>query len=102
PVSYHRVNILLHAGASFVLWRVLLMLGVRGAWLGAALWALHPVQVESVAWITDVKSTLSGLFVLLSAFFFVRRLREYSSGNSAKAGTNRWNYSCALLFALLG
>ena len=47
-----------------------------GAWLGAALWALHPVQVESVAWITEMKNTESGLFFLLSILFFVKWLRR--------------------------
>jgi hypothetical protein len=58
-----------------LLWRVLRSLQVPGAWLGAALWALHPVQVESVAWITEMKNTQSGLFFLLSILFFVKWLR---------------------------
>ena len=49
-------------GAAIVLWRVLRLLEIPGAWLGAALWALHPVMVESVAWISEMKNTESGLF----------------------------------------
>jgi len=72
PLPYHLVNILMHAACGFVLWRVLRCLKVRGAWLGAALWALHPVQVESVAWITELKNTQSGLFFLLAILSFAK------------------------------
>jgi hypothetical protein len=72
PMPYHVVNILMHGAAALVLWRVLLRLNVPGAWLGAALWALHPVQVESVAWITEMKNTQSGFLFLLSILFFCR------------------------------
>src|ERR1700756_5272847 len=72
PWSYHLLNVLLHAGSAVLLWRILQQLNVRGAWLGAALWALHPVMVQSVAWITELKNTQSGFFYLLSVFFFLK------------------------------
>ena len=98
PLPYHLVNVLLHGACAVMLWRVLRSLRVRGAWLGAALWALHPVQVESVAWITEMKNTESGLFFLLSILFFVRWLRA----NEADVQTGGvWDYALSLLFAAL-
>jgi protein O-mannosyl-transferase len=80
------------------LWQVLRSLRVPGAWLGAALWALHPVAVESVAWITEMKNTESALFFLLSILFFVRWLRAKELGGRAGSG---WSYALSLLFAAL-
>jgi protein O-mannosyl-transferase len=74
PLPYHLVNVLMHGACAVLLWRVLRSLRVEGAWLGAALWALHPVEVESVAWITEMKNTESALFFLLSILFFVKWL----------------------------
>ena len=74
PLPYHLVNIVMHGACAVLLWRVLRSLRVEGAWLGAALWALHPVEVESVAWIIEMKNTESALFFLLSILFFVKWL----------------------------
>src|SRR5437773_7152010 len=71
PLPYHILNLLMHGGSAVLLWRVLRQLDVRGAWLGAALWALHPVMVQSVAWVTELKNTQSCLFYLLSIFYFL-------------------------------
>jgi len=98
PMPYHLVNVLLHGLGAVVLWRVLRQLQAPGAWLGAALWALHPVMAESVAWITEMKNTESGLFYLLAILFFVKALRAVDL-EKRKA----WdvNYALALLFSAL-
>ncbi|HEX3619812.1 MAG TPA: tetratricopeptide repeat protein [Candidatus Udaeobacter sp.] len=72
PLPYHILNVLMHAVSAILLWRVLRQLNVRGAWLGAALWAIHPVMVQSVAWVTELKNTQSGVFYLLSILFFLK------------------------------
>ena len=73
--GYHVVNVLLHAANAIVLWRLLRRLAVPGAFAAAALWALHPVGVESVAWITEHKNTLSGLLYLTSMWALLRYYR---------------------------
>jgi tetratricopeptide (TPR) repeat protein len=98
PLPYHLVNIAVHAACVILLWRLLQRLNVPGAWLGAALWGMHPVQVESVAWITELKNTQSCLFFLLSVHFF---LRWRNVGADASGRHSEWHYALALLCAAL-
>jgi protein O-mannosyl-transferase len=72
PLGYHVDNIIIHCVNTLILWRILSFLNIKGSWLAAALFAIHPVQVESVAWITERKNLLSGFFYFLSLYFFLR------------------------------
>jgi protein O-mannosyl-transferase len=65
--GYHLTNVGLHLVSAFLVWHLLRKLGARGAWLGALLFTVHPLVVESVAWIAELKNTLS-LPPLLAAF----------------------------------
>src|SRR5574342_538509 len=90
PVGYHLVNVGLHGVGAVLVWRILRRLAVPGAWLGGALFALHPVQVESVAWITELKNTLSGvcyLGALLVYLAFDPPGARGPGGGGARGGT---------------
>ncbi len=81
--GYHLVNIVLHACSAFLVAVILRRLKIPGAWFAAAVFALHPVQVESVAWIAELKNTLSGFLGLAAvhaylAFDQSREKRQYA------------------------
>jgi len=71
PSGYHIANVLLHASAACLFALFLRRLAVPGAWLAGFLFALHPVCVESVAWITEQKNTLSLVFYLAAGLAYL-------------------------------
>jgi tetratricopeptide (TPR) repeat protein len=80
--GYHLNNVALHIAGALLFWRVLAQLGLKRAWLGALIFTVHPAQVESVAWIAELKNTLATPLFLLSAIFYLEseagRPRKFS------------------------
>jgi tetratricopeptide (TPR) repeat protein len=72
PVGYHIVSILQHILCALLIWRILVLLKIPCAWLAAFFFAVHPVNVESVAWITQRKNLLSMLFFLTVILCYLR------------------------------
>jgi tetratricopeptide (TPR) repeat protein len=72
PFGYHLVNVLLHLANALLLWLLCARLRLPAPWFVAAVFALHPVHVESVAWISERKNVLSLFFSLLSMIAWLR------------------------------
>jgi tetratricopeptide (TPR) repeat protein len=94
PAGYHLLNILLHVANALLVWWILGRLKVPGAWLASAIFALHPVQVESVAWISELKN-------VLMAFFFLLTLAAWIEHADQTTGRRRIFYIAALILYLL-
>ena len=80
PVGFHLTNVVLHGCNAVLLWRVLLRLNVPGAWLIAAVFAVHPLRAEAVVWVIARKDLLATLFYLLamSCWLMVRERGGYN------------------------
>src|SRR5438034_3467722 len=72
PTGYHLVNLLLHIGCVVLVLKILRFLRIPGAELAAIVFALHPVNVETVAWIAERKNTLSGVFALAATLSYLK------------------------------
>ena len=83
PTGYHIVNVLLHLANTLLLWHLLRRLPVPGAWVVAAVFAVHPLHVESVAWVIERKDVLSGLFYLSAVLTYMRFVEQPSRGRYA-------------------
>ena len=116
--GYHATNLLLHVASGLLVWAILRRLSIRGGLLAAALFVLHPVNVESVAWIAQRKNTLSMVFFLLSILWYLRvdpepegalptaaSSKQKSRGRRAappplEPGINRWYWLSLAMFVL--
>lgn len=100
PRGFHVVNVLIHATNAVLLWHVLKALRLPGSWFAAAIFAVHPVEVESVAWITERRNLLSMAFALGSLLCYVRFApTEVSAGSAKTLGRGRWYAASLALFA---
>jgi Flp pilus assembly protein TadD len=94
PAGYHAVSLALQIGAALLLWRILVRLAIPGAFFGALLFAVHPVNVESVAWIAQQKNLLALVFALVSVRCYLD-----STGLRSRAW---WCSFLAFALAMLG
>ncbi len=87
PTGYRILNSLLHSVSVLMLWRLLVAMSLPSAWIAALLFALHPVNAESVAWISERKNLLAMVFAIPSFFWFLRW----------DSSRNPWHYGLSLL-----
>ena len=96
PGGYHAVNMALHALSAVLVWRLLARLKIPGAWLAAAIFAVHPVGVATVGRIAELKNTLSLPFFLLSIYWYLR----YEGALLSPSGGALW-LGCSLAAFIL-
>jgi protein O-mannosyl-transferase len=101
-LGYHVVNLTVHIGCALLIWRLLNRLEIPGGFVVAVLWAIHPVSVEAVAWISQLKTVLSTFFLLLSLLAYLRAddLLEIGQRRWCGSGAARWYWLSVVLFLL--
>jgi tetratricopeptide (TPR) repeat protein len=112
PTGYHVVNLILFIADCLLIWLLLKRLAIPGAFLAALLYAVHPINVESVAWVSQHKNVLSLFFFLLSLLWFIKsempdpvllgKSSRASTENQVSTGSvsNRWYFLSLLAFTL--
>ncbi len=86
PAGYRVTNLILHIIESLLIWIILRRLSIPGAFLAALIFALHPVNVESVAWIAERKDMLAVLFFLLSIMCYLKEIQRTMGGGQQTWG----------------
>ncbi|HWB54104.1 MAG TPA: tetratricopeptide repeat protein [Tepidisphaeraceae bacterium] len=97
----HIVNMLLQAGSALLVWEILRRLKVPGAWVAAAIFAVHPLQTESVAWLAERKNMLAGVFFFSSILTYLHFLK-IDQQDVEPAGEDYWWYGLSLLLFVAG
>lgn len=100
PVGYHLINVAFHVAAVVLIWRLFQRLQLKGAWLAAALFAIHPVMVESVAWVVELKNVQSAFFCLLALLAYFRFNPVDGTPEPARRARRRDYALAVFLFAL--
>jgi tetratricopeptide (TPR) repeat protein len=98
PLGYHIVNVLLHTLAALLLWQILARLKIPGGWLAAAIFALHPVAVESVAWVTERKNVLAAVFYFAAALAYWRWREPWPDDKKKIQDSHSWYFMALALF----
>ncbi len=93
PFPFHLANLLLHGGAAVMLWLILREIKLPGAWVAAALFAVHPLNTQAVSWISQTSVVLAGLFFFASVFAFL----IFADPTRQMSVDKRWSWYAASL-----
>ena len=102
PTGYHVTNVALHAASALLAWALLARLGVPGAYLAALLFAVHPVNVESVAWIAQRKNLVALVFLLPSVLLYLESDARARDRPPGRADARYWASLGLFVLAMLG
>jgi tetratricopeptide (TPR) repeat protein len=86
PLGYHATNLALHCAEVLLLWGILRRLRLPGAWLAALLFAVHPLNVETVAWVAQRKNLVAMLFFLVSIHCFLKTGMAFPAADAPQRG----------------